>query len=106
MSCGQWTTRPRFGRLIPGAQAVIFGGGSIGLEIAAAARQAELDATVLERAPRVLARVTSPVVSDFFHRAHCEQGVNIVVDEFPRTSTDDIFAVGDVARHPDAQQGG
>jgi len=150
-------------RLVPGARAVILGGGYIGLEIAAVARQAGVEVTVLEAAPRVLARVTSPIVSEFFQRVHGEEGVRIVtnarvdafvtdasgdvaavrpagvapieadfllvgigitprvelaeaaglhvddgivVDELMRTSADDIFAVGDVARHPDPRHGG
>ena len=42
----------------PGKHAVIIGGGYIGLEAAAVLRKMELELTVLEMAPRVLARVT------------------------------------------------
>jgi 3-phenylpropionate/trans-cinnamate dioxygenase ferredoxin reductase subunit len=150
-------------RLAAGSRVAIIGGGYIGLEIAAAARTKGLHVSVVEAAPRVLARVTSPVVSEFFHRVHAEEGVEIlvdaavaealtddagdvrllrltdgrelevdfvlvgvgliprtqlaeaagllvdngiVVDDAMRTSVPDIYAIGDVARHPDPQQGG
>jgi len=64
--------------LRPGARAVILGAGYVGLEIAAAARARGLEVTVVEVAPRVLARVTSPVVSAFFERIHREEGVEII----------------------------
>lgn len=60
---------------------VIVGAGYIGLEVAAVARQAGRDVTVLEMAPRVLARVASPTVSSFYETLHADAGVDI------RTST-------------------
>ncbi len=56
---------------------VIIGGGYIGLETAAACRQKELDVTVLEAAPRVLARVADPFLSAFFTDLHARHGVSI-----------------------------
>jgi len=56
---------------------VIVGGGYIGLEAAAAARQLGLQVTVLEAQPRLLARVTSEPVSDFYRRLHESRGVDI-----------------------------
>jgi 3-phenylpropionate/trans-cinnamate dioxygenase ferredoxin reductase subunit len=64
--------------MIAGRKMVIVGAGYIGLEAAAVARQMGLDVTVLEMAPRVLARVTSPVMSDFFETEHRAQGVQIL----------------------------
>ena len=150
-------------RLEHGARAVIVGGGYIGLEGAAVLRRCGLEVTVVEAAPRILARVTSPVISEFFERIHRDEGVDvivntqvagahldnrgdvdalrlsdgrelatdfvllgiglnprtelaeaagllvdngIVVDECMRTSARDVYAVGDVARHPDPQRGG
>ena len=58
-------------------RAVVVGGGYIGLEIAAAFCGVGLDVTVVEAAPRVLERVTSGVVSDFFDRVHREAGVDL-----------------------------
>ena len=60
-----------------GRQAVIVGGGYIGLEAAAALRQLGMEVTVFEQLDRVLARVTAPVLSEFYTRVHREEGVNI-----------------------------
>ncbi|MBR9836090.1 MAG: FAD-dependent oxidoreductase [Alphaproteobacteria bacterium] len=60
-----------------GRRLVIVGAGYIGLEAAAVARQLGLEVTVLEMADRVLARVTSPVMSKFFEDEHTRQGVDI-----------------------------
>ncbi len=64
--------------MISGRRMVIIGAGYIGLEAAAVARQMGLEVTVLEMAPRVLARVTSPVMSEFFETEHRAQGVTIL----------------------------
>lgn len=61
----------------PGKNAVIVGGGYIGLEAAAALRQLGMNVTVIEQLDRVLARVTAPVLSDFYTRVHSEEGVVI-----------------------------
>jgi 3-phenylpropionate/trans-cinnamate dioxygenase ferredoxin reductase component len=61
----------------PGARLVIAGAGYIGLEVAAVAVKAGLDVTVAEMAPRCLARVTSPVMSAFFHDVHTAAGVKL-----------------------------
>ena len=64
-------------RMIAGQKLVIVGAGYIGLEAAAVARQLDLDVTVLEMADRVLARVTSPIMSEFFDAEHTRQGAKI-----------------------------
>ena len=64
-------------RMIEGQKLVIVGAGYIGLEAAAVARQMGLDVTVLEMESRVLARVTSPVMSEFFEAEHTRQGVSV-----------------------------
>ena len=56
---------------------VIIGGGYIGLEVAASARKRELDVTVVEMAPRLLARVASPEASSFFNQLHEDHGTEI-----------------------------
>ena len=61
----------------PGASLVVIGGGYVGLEVAAVAIGRSMRVTVLEAAPRVLARVTVPAISDFYERAHREAGVNV-----------------------------
>ena len=64
-------------KMIAGKKLVIVGAGYIGLEAAAVARQLGLEVTVLEMADRVLARVTSPVISEFYQDLHREHGVDI-----------------------------
>ncbi|MGH6841809.1 MAG: NAD(P)/FAD-dependent oxidoreductase, partial [Methylocella sp.] len=55
----------------------IVGGGYIGLEAAAVAVKRKLAVTVLEGAPRVLARVAAPDLSQFYERIHRDAGVDI-----------------------------
>lgn len=59
------------------ARIVIVGAGYIGLEVAAVLREAGSEVVVLETAARVLSRVVSPPVSDFFERIHREHGVEL-----------------------------
>ena len=61
----------------PGANAVIVGGGYIGLETAAVLNKKGMNVTVLEMMERVLQRVTAPVISEFYTRVHGEEGVSI-----------------------------
>jgi len=60
---------------------VVVGGGYIGLEVASAARQLGLEVTVVERMPRLLSRVTTPPISDFYLSLHKEHGVNVRLNE-------------------------
>lgn len=61
--------------LVAGRRLVIVGGGYIGLEVAAVARTLGLDVTVVEMAERVMSRVVSPELSDFYEIEHTRQGV-------------------------------
>ena len=63
--------------LRPGARLVVIGGGYIGLEVAASARALGADVVVLEREARLLARVASLVVSEFFLHQHAAHGVRV-----------------------------
>ncbi len=65
-----------------GRRLVVIGAGYIGLEVAAVARQAGLDVTVLEMTDRVMRRVVSPEISDFYQIEHTNHGVKL------RLSTD------------------
>jgi len=56
---------------------VIIGGGYIGLETAASLTKLGLQVSVIERENRILARVTSPEMSDFFRQLHVANGVHI-----------------------------
>ena len=64
-------------RFCAGAALTIVGAGYIGLEVAAVAAKHGLNVTVLEIADRVLSRVTSPTVSNFFEQLHRDQGVDL-----------------------------
>ena len=59
----------------PGKSLAIIGGGYIGLEAAAVAAQSGLTVNLFEAAPRLLARVAEPEISDFFYRLHSDNGV-------------------------------
>jgi NADPH-dependent 2,4-dienoyl-CoA reductase/sulfur reductase-like enzyme len=67
---------------------LVVGGGLIGLEVAASAATLGVNVTVLEVAPRILARVCDEQTAAAVHAAHVERGVQI------RTST----ALASVAR--------
>jgi len=65
--------------LIPGRRLLVVGGGLIGLEVAASAAMIGVETTVLEVAPRILARVCDEQVGAFVHAAHARHGVDIRV---------------------------
>ena len=60
-----------------GATVTIVGAGYIGLEAAAALKTMGLEVRVLERAHRILQRVTSSILSDYFRQLHTGHGVDI-----------------------------
>jgi 3-phenylpropionate/trans-cinnamate dioxygenase ferredoxin reductase subunit len=61
----------------PRARIAIVGGGYLGLEVAASARALDAHVAIIEREDRVLARVASPLLSDFFQSRHRARGVRI-----------------------------
>ena len=61
----------------PDKRLAVVGGGYIGLEAAASARALGARATIVEREPRVLARVACEILSNFFQDYHRGQGVTI-----------------------------
>lgn len=63
--------------LAKGKHVVVVGGGFIGLEVAASARQQECAVTVLEMADRLMGRAVLPEVSNAFLSLHTDQGVDI-----------------------------
>jgi 3-phenylpropionate/trans-cinnamate dioxygenase ferredoxin reductase component len=63
---------------------LVIGGGYIGLEVAATARELGLEVTVLEMADRVMNRVTCPAVSRFYQAEHARRGVHIRCGETVR----------------------
>lgn len=58
----------------------IVGGGYIGLEVASVAVVAGLEVNVLEMEDRILQRVTTPEMSNFYHHLHTSRGVEIHVN--------------------------
>lgn len=61
-------------RLKPGAQMVLIGGGYIGLEVGAVARQMGMEVTILEAAPQLLARITGTFVAGYYLGLHQQHG--------------------------------
>jgi 3-phenylpropionate/trans-cinnamate dioxygenase ferredoxin reductase subunit len=59
-----------------GRRLAVIGGGYIGLEAAASARALGAEAVVIEREPRILARVACEVLSTFFTDYHRARGVH------------------------------
>ena len=57
----------------------LIGGGYVGLEFASVARKAGLKVTVLEAADRLLQRVTTPEMSEYFADLHRSHGVEVCV---------------------------
>lgn len=60
----------------PDKKLAVIGGGYVGLEAAASARALGAHAMILEREPRILARVACEALSDFFTDYHRAKGVN------------------------------
>lgn len=61
---------------------VVIGGGYIGLETAASLRMLGAKSViVLEREERVLARVTAPEMSNFFHKLHSTHDVEVLTNK-------------------------
>ncbi|MEJ2815168.1 FAD-dependent oxidoreductase [Caulobacter sp. CCG-8] len=64
----------------PGKRLAVVGGGYVGLEAAASTMALGGHATIIEREPRVLARVACETLSNFFQDYHGERGVTFVLD--------------------------
>ncbi|AOI59493.1 anthranilate 1,2-dioxygenase system ferredoxin--NAD(+) reductase [Burkholderia diffusa] len=62
-------------RLAPGRRVAVLGGGFIGLEVAAAARQLGCDVTVIDPAARLLQRALPEVVGAYARQLHDGRGV-------------------------------
>ena len=67
-------------RLESANNVVVIGAGFIGLEFAAVARKLKKTVTILEVSSRVLGRVVSSELSDYFFSLHESQGAEIVCD--------------------------
>jgi 3-phenylpropionate/trans-cinnamate dioxygenase ferredoxin reductase subunit len=62
-----------------GRRLAVIGGGYIGLEASASARALGAEAVVIEREPRILARVANEILSSFFTDYHRARGVEFVL---------------------------
>jgi 3-phenylpropionate/trans-cinnamate dioxygenase ferredoxin reductase subunit len=78
-----------YGRLNAGHRIVVIGGGFIGLEVAATARQLGKEVTVVLSSDKLMARAVGAPVSDFFYNAHLRRGVDIQLSSRPTAFIDD-----------------
>ena len=62
---------------VSGRRLVVIGGGYIGLEVAATARELGMEVTVLEMAERVMNRVVCAELSVFYEAEHARHGVRV-----------------------------
>ena len=83
--------------LRPGKRLAVIGGGYIGLEAAASARALGAEAVVIEREPRILARVACEVLSTFFTDYHRVRGVAFEVGAIVEHLTGEAGRVTGVA---------
>lgn len=67
------------GGLKEGRRLVVIGAGYIGLEVAAVSAQLGVDVTVVEMENRVMSRVVSPQVSEFYQQEHMAHGVSLLL---------------------------
>ncbi|MCX2721194.1 NAD(P)/FAD-dependent oxidoreductase [Roseibium salinum] len=65
------------GQLAPGRHLVVVGGGFIGLELAAAARIAGADVTVVEAADRLMPRIVPAEIAAIAEAEHRDKGVSL-----------------------------
>src|SRR5262249_34400774 len=84
----------------PGRRLVVVGGGYIGLEVAATARELGLEVTVLEMAHRVMNRVTCEAISAFYTAEHARRGVRIACNARVREIRPDVVICEDGSEHP------
>jgi len=79
----------------PGVRVAILGGGFIGLEAASALTARGAQVTVIEREPRLLARVAAPETSDLMLALHRSRGVSVLLGQgaVRAAGTDRVAAV-------------
>jgi 3-phenylpropionate/trans-cinnamate dioxygenase ferredoxin reductase subunit len=71
----------------PGTRVAVLGGGFIGLEAAAALSARGAQVSVIEREPRLLARVAAPEISSCLLDLHREQGVRVILGAAAKRAT-------------------
>jgi 3-phenylpropionate/trans-cinnamate dioxygenase ferredoxin reductase component len=62
-------------------QAVVVGGGFIGMEVASVLTQKNVETSLIVREDRVMSRVFTPAMSDFFERYYVSRGVKLLKNE-------------------------
>jgi 3-phenylpropionate/trans-cinnamate dioxygenase ferredoxin reductase subunit len=67
-------------RLQPRSKIVLLGGGVIGMEVAASAALRDCDVTVVELAPRIMARALCPSIAEHLGAYHRAKGVKLELD--------------------------
>jgi len=76
-------------RLGPGRRLIVIGGGFIGLELAAAARQCGAEVTVIEGLQRLLMRAVPAEIANVVEQRHRKEGVDIVLNARIASVTED-----------------
>jgi len=87
-------------RLDAAANVVVIGGGFIGLEVAAVARESGKTVCVTEVQSRLMARAVAPVLSDFYREAHRGVGVRFALDAAVTNVSDGEVTLGDGSTLP------
>src|SRR5947208_7090899 len=71
-------------RLHQSRSLLVIGGGLIGLEVAASAAALGVKTSVIEIAPRILARACNAEIAALIHERHATRGVDLRIDTAPR----------------------
>lgn len=91
-------------QLGPGRRLIVIGGGFIGLELAAAARQCGGAVTVIEGLPRLLARAVPAEIANMVEQRHRQEGVEIILNASISSISEDehglIVQLADGNTHP------
>jgi 3-phenylpropionate/trans-cinnamate dioxygenase ferredoxin reductase subunit len=86
----------------PGRRLLLVGAGVIGLELAATARGAGCEVTVLEAQPRVMARSVPATLSQFVQARHVAAGVDLRLGRTIASCADGVVQLDDGSHiHPD-----
>ncbi|SNS98798.1 NAD(P)/FAD-dependent oxidoreductase [Tropicimonas sediminicola] len=86
-------------RLTPDARIGIIGGGFIGLELAATARSLGARVTVIEAAPRLLARAVPAEIAAVVEARHRAEGVDLRIGTGVANATGETITLADGATH-------
>lgn len=81
-------------RIATAETVAVLGGGFIGLEVAAAARALGKRVTLLESAPRLMARAVCSEVSEYFRETHESNGVRICLSASGEIPDTDVLVAG------------